>query len=159
MAELRKIQQQLGFCGAGCHGAEDITDREPGTPDTWLTKAHGWVDRDAFKHVHTPNLGTAGPLWEMTEKAALPPERPCPAGPEQQPGQNQQPKGKGPKGSRTKKGTWGRGTARTQTDAGEDVVRAAAEPEGGAGVAGIDEPRAPAQQQVTLFLVALQSWV
>jgi hypothetical protein len=64
MAELGEIQQQLCFCGAGCHGAEDITDREPGTPDTWFTKAHGWVDRDAFKQVHIPKLGTAGPVWQ-----------------------------------------------------------------------------------------------
>ena len=45
-------------------------------------------------------------------------------------------KDQGLKGSRTKKGAWGRGTARTQTDAGADAARAVAEPEGGAGAAG-----------------------
>ena len=50
----------------------------------------------------------------------------------QQPGQNQQPKGKGPKGSRTKKGTWGEETAGANAVVGVDAGRAVAEPEGGA---------------------------
>jgi hypothetical protein len=61
----------------------------------------------------------------------------------QQPGQNQQPKGQGQKDSSTKKGAWGRGTARTQTDAGVDKVRVVAIPESRTGVVDIAEPRAP----------------
>ena len=64
VAELGDIQQQLSFCRASCKCAEDITDCEPGPPDTWFTKPYGWVDRDALKQVHILKLGTAGPVWQ-----------------------------------------------------------------------------------------------
>jgi hypothetical protein len=64
MAELGEIQQQLSFCRASCQCTEDITDCEPGPPDTWFTKPYGWVDRDALKQVHIPKLGTVGPVWQ-----------------------------------------------------------------------------------------------
>ena len=67
--------------------------------------------------------------------------------------------GQGPNGSSALKGTWGCETAGTDADEGTYVVRALAVPEGGAGEARTDEPRAPAQQPVDLLLIALQLWI
>ena len=70
----------------------------------------------------------------------------------QQPGQSQTAKGQGPEGSRTKKGAWGGEAAGTDANVGVVSVREVAEPEGGAGAARIEEPRAAAQQPHLLFL-------
>ena len=51
-----------------------------------------------------------------------------------------------PSSGSTKKGAWGRGTARAQTDEGGAEVRVVAVPEGGAAVEGVEVPRTAAQQ-------------
>ena len=61
-------------------------------------------------------------------------------------GKAKQPKGKGAKGSRTKKGAWGGETAGTDANVGDDDGRVVADPEGGAGAVRRGEPRAAAQQ-------------
>ena len=64
----------------------------------------------------------------------------------QQPGQNQTAMGKGPKGSRAKKGTWGEETAGAKTNEGADEGREDAVPVGGAAAERFGDPGAAAHQ-------------
>ena len=59
---------------------------------------------------------------------------------------NSQGKTKQSEGSRTKKGSWGEETAGANAEVGVDAARATAVPEGGAAVAGTDEPGTASQQ-------------
>jgi hypothetical protein len=89
-------------------------------------------------------MGAAEPQGEHRHRlAALAPPPPTAKQPSNP--NSQQPQGKRPKGSSTKKGAWGEGTAGAEAEAGAEDGRAVAVPEGGAAVVRIEEPGAAAQ--------------
>lgn len=146
LSPLALSSSRLGWISAGCGSGCSIAQPPPPPAAAWWLAARRCRGRGSCRPPMVPGRsGGCEPESRRLRRQSLQPNSPEAPKPNSQ-GKTKQPEGKGPEGSRTKKGAWGEETAGANAAVGDDAGRVAAVPVGGAAAVRDVEPGATAQQ-------------